>query len=187
MRWIACDEYGSTLAGALRPRASDWRAFAGALALTVVSCAGPGDEAAQSEPAGPGTAEGQVAFDVLAQGDQPAGDVGPKVVGVRIIESADDFARAYRALAGGQPPAIDFDRAVVLALDMGRQASGGYRIAVDSVLRDDGVLTARVVEVEPGAGCVTTQAVTRPYQLVRVPVDDEPVRVERRTLVRDCH
>ncbi len=164
-----------------------WRGATLGVVLAAAGCAGPEDDARDPDPEPQPEEAQQVAFDVLAQGDRPAADVGPNAVGVRIIESADDFARAHRALAGGEAPAVDFDRSVVLALYMGRQPSGGHRMQVESVVRTQGKLTVHVVSVEPGPACLVTQAVTRPYQLVRVPVETgEPIDVERSTVQRDC-
>lgn len=168
-------------------RRSVWGGATLGVVLAVAGCAGPEDDATDPDPEAQPEAAQQVAFDVRAQGDHPATDVGPNAVGVRIIESADDFARAHRALVGGEAPAIDFDDAVVLALYMGRQPTGGYGIEVESVTRTESALVVDVVSVEPGPGCVTTQAVTRPYQVVRVPVEEgKPIDVERRTVQRDC-
>ncbi len=178
--------------GGTRPRlrqasGAAWRGAAVGLVLAATGCAGPEEEAAEAEPAPEAGAEQEVAFEVLARGDRPAADVGPNAVGVRIIESTEDFARAHRALVGGEAPVIDFDRSAVLALDMGRQPTGGYGIEVESVVRTEGKLIVRVAAIEPGPTCLTTQAFTRPYQLVRVPVrEGEPIEIERRSVERDC-
>lgn len=182
----AIDAVGTTRAPN-HGRRGAWRGATLGVVLAAAGCAGPDDDTRDPEPEAQPEGAQEVAYDVLAQGDQPATDVGPNAVGVRIIESADDFARAHRALAGGEAPAVDFDRSVVLALDMGRRPTGGHRIEVESVERTGNALTVHVVSIEPGPACLVTQAVTRPYQLVRVPVEEgEPIDVERRTVERDC-
>jgi hypothetical protein len=143
----------------------------------LVACAANEDKASADEA---------VAYEVLAQGVQPAGPVGPSAQGERIIESVDDFERAYRSLAGGEPPEIDFDANVVVSLDMGQQPTGGHTIRVEQVQDTGEAIEVRVVATRAGDGCLTTQAVTRPFQLVRIPVDDQPVLIERYSRRSDC-
>ncbi len=175
-------QWGSSRAAAAERLAHAGRMIGAAalLAVTLAACA-PSEDAGSQAPSGEA-----VAYDVLAQGVQPAEAVGPSAQGERIIESPDDFARAYRALVGRRPPEIDFDTNVVVAFYMGKQPTGGYAIEVEQVRELGGAIEVRVVATQPGSGCVTTQAITAPYQLVRIPVDDQPVRIERRTRRRDC-
>jgi hypothetical protein len=153
------------------------------VAAALVACAPHEDTGDKDNKRAAGRA---VAYEVLAQGVQPAEAVGPSARGERIIESPDDFARAYQALVGRRPPEVDFDANVVVALYMGKRPTGGYVIEVERVREVGDAIEVRAVATQPGSGCITTQAITAPYQLVRIPVDNEPVLIERRTRRRDC-
>ncbi len=67
-------------------------------------------------------------------------------------------------------PDIDFDRDGVLLIRMGEKPSGGYAIALSperSCVRDRTAYVA-VQWIEPDEGAMVTQALTRPYLLVRM-------------------
>ncbi|OQX39309.1 MAG: hypothetical protein B0D91_01865 [Oceanospirillales bacterium LUC14_002_19_P2] len=64
---------------------------------------------------------------------------------------------------------IDFNTQVALYAQMGTQPSGGHHIHITAVLDKCHYLEVRVENQQPGAGCITTQALTFPHQLVTLP------------------
>jgi hypothetical protein len=78
------------------------------------------------------------------------------------------------------PPAVDFDRFRVLALEMGRQPSAGYGIdtkRVTAFMQGQSGIVA-ITYHHPVPGSITAQMVTSPWILIRLPIGPfEKVRV----------
>jgi hypothetical protein len=99
--------------------------------------------------------------------------------------------RRWRALwdrlgESGEPPVIDFDREMVIAVLLGRAPSGGHAIRVERIEDRHHRLLVRVVKTRPGRGCPAAGVVTTPYHVVRLRRSARPVRFERRTIERAC-
>jgi hypothetical protein len=69
---------------------------------------------------------------------------------------------------------------------MGTQSTGGHTIAIEGVYRSGGRLWVVVREEAPGPGCMMTQVLTTPVDVVSVPLSDEPVSFVERKETRDC-
>jgi hypothetical protein len=87
---------------------------------------------------------------------------------------------------GDDPPAIDFDRDMVIAVTLGRRPSGGHAVRVERIEDRSKRLLVRVVETRPGRGCPAAGVVTTPYHVVRVRRSARPVHFARRTVDRAC-
>jgi len=101
-----------------------------------------------------------------------------------VITGQAQFRHLWSQFDAGAPPALDFTRETAIAVFMGERPTGGYAIHVDSVTRSDGVLLVAVVLQAPGPECMTTQALTQPYEMVSVPTG--PIRADfstRRVLI----
>jgi hypothetical protein len=84
-----------------------------------------------------------------------------------VIADDSTYARFWSELAvGADRPAVDFTRDVVVAVAGGQRSTGGYSIAVDRALRSGSAVTVEVVQTTPAAGCVMTQALTQPADVV---------------------
>ncbi len=84
-------------------------------------------------------------------------------------------------------PAVDFSEHMLLVATMGARASGGYAVSIPSArMEEEGTLVADVVETSPGAGCLTTAAVTHPAAVARVAHYDGPVAFAVQQAVRAC-
>lgn len=85
----------------------------------------------------------------------------------------EDFAKLWKQTGStDKMPTIDFTKAYVVAVFAGDKSTGGHAVSVTSI-KDAG--DARVFHVlleKPGAGCVTSQELTSPYQVIRVPNSD---------------
>jgi hypothetical protein len=84
------------------------------------------------------------------------------------------------------PPAVDFTRESVLVAAAGRRATGGVSIAVQMVRAAGNGLLAQVLITEPGRGCIRTQALSAPVDMLIVSRPQVAVRFVRETRVRDC-
>ena len=108
-----------------------------------------------------------------------------------VIRTEADWRRAWARLSACRSPApdvpaVDFAREMVLLAALGQRATGGHGVRIASAAVSDGVLHVQVIETRPGAGCMTTQALTHPVAVARVPRHDGEVRFADRVEVRDC-
>lgn len=83
-------------------------------------------------------------------------------------------------------PRIDFTRHEVLAVFDGERPTGGYAVLVSKVIDEPDARTVVITRLEPGEGCVTTQALTTPFQLVRVPRSDKEIEREEEVVEVPC-
>jgi len=104
---------------------------------------------------------------------------------IKILSSQDAYELELSRYSTEVANQIDFDTGVVLLADMGQRLSGGYSISVTQVTEDENKVTAEVRLVEPGLGCILTQAVTNPYQFVFIASKKE-VTVNETLLTSDC-
>lgn len=79
------------------------------------------------------------------------------------------------------PPSIDFTRDQLLVAGMGRFANGGFSIRIDSVLAHQQGL---MVYVRSEYGCLSTDVVSAPVDIVRVPKRFATVRFVNQRVVR---
>ena len=90
-----------------------------------------------------------------------------------VIGDDSSYARFWSTLAvGGERPPVDFTRDVVVAVAGGQRSTGGYSIAVDRVTRSGAGVSVDVVQTTPGAGCIMSQALTQPVDVVVVAAAD---------------
>jgi hypothetical protein len=89
-----------------------------------------------------------------------------------VIRDDGAYARFWAGLGAGERPSVDFSRDVVIAVAAGQRNTGGHTIAVERVVRDGAGLAVTVVETQPGAGCMTTQQLTQPVDIVVVAAAD---------------
>ena len=73
-------------------------------------------------------------------------------------------------------PPVDFSRDMILVAALGSQPTGGYDVLLAGATQDSTGLAVAVLKRRPGTGCITTQAVTRPVDLGKVPRLDAEVR-----------
>jgi hypothetical protein len=67
---------------------------------------------------------------------------------------------------------VDFRRDIVIAAAAGQRTTGGNAIAIERVTRTGDGLAVEVVETTPGPGCMTTQSLTQPVDVVVVAAAD---------------
>jgi protease stability complex PrcB-like protein len=157
-----------------------------AAALLVAACGGPAGQARNGAGAGDATA---------AQEVRP---MTPLVPAPRVEEALrlvvrDDaawaaaWARLHRGDAAAPPrPAIDFAKEMVLVAALGMRRTGGFVATISRAELAGGVMRVEVLERQPGAGCMTTQALTYPVALARVARHDGEVEFTDRVAVADC-
>ncbi len=83
-------------------------------------------------------------------------------------------------------PRVDFSKHMLIAVTQGRKPTGGHSIRITRIDRTGDGWLVHVTETSPGRGCFVTQAVTRPYHVVRVARTGEDVSFDYRRVKRDC-
>jgi hypothetical protein len=114
---------------------------------------------------------------------------GFKTVERTVIRSEAGWREAWAKLCESPPaaaPAVDFSRDMLLVAALGQRPTGGYAVQIASANVAGGVLRVEVVETRPGIGCMTTQALTYPVAVARVPRHDGEVEFVERVDVHTC-
>lgn len=127
-----------------------------------------------------------VSFAVLAEGTNASGVSERKNYAVYTKE---DFARlwtmAYRDDTSAMP-SIDFDSQYVIGVFAGEKLSGGHTIEVASITDASSIRTVSMTLTRPGEGCVVSEALTSPFQLIAVPVSDRELARTETEVVAAC-
>lgn len=133
----------------------------------------------------PGGGAGTVSMIVLDEG-QDAGSVISRT-NYR-IKSQEELEELWNMVHGtGAPNTIDFSKKEIIAVFDGTHVTGGYEVAISSIVETEGgSRTVSIVRTEPGENCMTTEAISSPFQIVVVTKSEVPYAHEEKTVVRDC-
>lgn len=128
-------------------------------------------------------------FDTVVQGHYGSYDF--KEEDYLVIDNQDDFEAFWEALHEGRSPtpslpAVDFAQETVVAAFFGTKPSGGYTIEVTGISSDDGRLHMQVEKTAPGDNCITTQALTSPYHVIKVPATSAAFEFDVSEKTRSC-
>ncbi|MBA2626588.1 MAG: protease complex subunit PrcB family protein [Gemmatimonadales bacterium] len=104
----------------------------------------------------------------------------------RLIRSASSWAAVWDSISSDPRPQVDFTRETVVLAAAGERRTGGYVLRIAGVRDSAGTLIVTVIEEQPGAGCLTTAALTYPVTVVAVPVVARPARFDERRESRAC-
>ena len=83
-------------------------------------------------------------------------------------------------------PEVDFSQEMLVVVALGERPTGGFGILADSAFADDKELVIRVRTITPGPRCGTTQALTQPVDVARVPRTELAVRFRDQPEVHEC-
>ena len=88
-----------------------------------------------------------------------------------VFNDAEEFSAFWSDIYASRTPTpeqpeINFDEKTVVAVVMGVQNTGGYSIEVQNVGVKESVTGIRILETEPGSGCMTTGALTMPFHII---------------------
>jgi hypothetical protein len=151
----------------------------GCMTMALASLAGAGcadveagAPLADASPLVPASGERSVPFEEL---DVRASRRPPDELR-QVITSVEE----YLALVGNAPPpGIELRQHWVVYYGAGVRPTGGYDARIADIQRSENgrILTITTQLVEPGSGCIVTQALTHPYVLVRVPRQEDVRRI----------
>ncbi len=125
----------------------------------------------------PRAQEAAVSFSVIAEGANASLSERKNFK----IENREQLEQVW-ALAYGQTtvalPSVDFEKYEVLAVFGGQKNTGGYTVAVKEIMDNEDTRRITITHTVPGSSCVTTQALTSPFQFVRV--EKSEARIDRK-------
>ena len=112
-------------------------------------------------------------------------------------EPAEEVIRDRRALEavwralhsgnqGAELPAVDFARSTLVLIAVGERSTGGHAIRVDRVTRKGDAAIVHYTVTRPGPGCMTTQVMTAPAELISIPRIGGEVRFQPTSVVEPC-
>ena len=90
-----------------------------------------------------------------------------------VARSHDEWTALWRQHASGDsgsrpPPAIDFEKEVVVALFLGEKPTGGYDVQISRAEQTNDGLIIYYREKDPSPGGMVIQALTQPFHIVRI-------------------
>jgi hypothetical protein len=85
-----------------------------------------------------------------------------------------------------EPPEIDFARESVVVVALGTRPTDGYRIRVENIQERTGAVEVTVGKYAPGQNCLSTQAITKPIAIARMPRTTKPAIFRDQVVVHDC-
>jgi hypothetical protein len=83
-------------------------------------------------------------------------------------------------------PEADLNKYTVVAVFMGAQKSGGYDVKIDKVSIMNDRLNIEVIETSPGENCIVTDAITKPYDVVKIAKTDLEHEFKVKKVTKDC-
>ena len=82
-------------------------------------------------------------------------------------------------------PVVDFNKNSVVAVFIGNRSNGGFMVAIDSITETKN-LTVNLTETTPGSTCIVTDAITRPFTLVKIPKTEAMPVFKTKQIVKEC-
>jgi hypothetical protein len=162
------------------PRVSD------SVALPAAAAAAPAPASTRPDTSSPVPAPAQASFTrILTQRTSGFDEEAERVIRDQAaLESA--WKTLFNGIPGNAPPAVDFTRETVLLVALGGRSTGGHAVRIDAVSRAGNGAVVQYTATSPGPGCMTTQSLTSPVEVVRTARIEGAVRFERRSIVQPC-
>lgn len=130
--------------------------------------------------------DGPVPFEILEEGVNAAVTEGKNYR----IQSDEQLAALWEMIygTGSAPamPAVDFSKEEILAVFSGQKNTGGYDVSIKEVMQKNGMRVVTIVHEAPGDGCSMTDALTSPFELIRVPVGTDNLTHKDEEVVASC-
>lgn len=149
------------------------RPLIGAVLMSVIGNSLPGMAAYES------STKGEPNLALIAAGSRSAIETPRN----RIVKDKADFAMLWLEHTAHEtpppvPPDVDFSESTVAAVFAGNQSTGGYSLTLTGLDKTPGGWEVRLSLVTPGPDCMTTQVITQPWAMVRVPGHDQPINIQ---------
>ena len=132
------------------------------------------------------TAETEVPFAVLERGDHAAEVATRKNYAAYDEEGLKKLWDMAHGGEGNGPPAVDFEKNFVIGAFLGQEPTDGYGIRTVRIMDRGDTRSISFLLTKPASGCVTSQAITRPYELIVVPQSVNELAHEDETRTAPC-
>jgi hypothetical protein len=108
-----------------------------------------------------------------------------------VIRDRAAWLVAWTALHAGQDsipplPVVEFDRELIVLAALGAKPTGGHEIVIASAVEQDGAVVIQLSATAPGQDCMTTQAITTPADVARIPRVAATIGFDLVTTVKPC-
>ena len=127
---------------------------------------------------------GELPVRVLHKADYNIDDQ-PTVRGYQVLSEVAAYADALKKLSVEFPATINFDENRVVLATMGTQPSGGYSISAGTVTEYADKVVVQIDLVSPADNCLTTAALSNPYEFALVPTV-KPIEFTEETRIQSC-
>ena len=95
-----------------------------------------------------------------------------------VIRTPEEWAALWTRHAGVEPPPfVDFTRDMVVAIFAGARPTSGYQVEIAGVRVVDQNIEVTYRERTPPAGAPRRPVVTAPFDVIRLPRSEMPVRI----------
>jgi protease stability complex PrcB-like protein len=92
------------------------------------------------------------------------------------IRSAEEWSALWKVHGGGgQPPAVDFSREIVVGVFLGSRPTAGYGVEIVRAVGAPTLLIVEYIEAGPPRDALLAQVLTSPYHLAAIPRHDGDV------------
>lgn len=129
----------------------------------------------------------KIGFTVLASGGNSGYEEKERL---KITNKADFqkmWDRVYVNFSEKPPlPDVNFNNQMVIGVFYGQYPNGGSSISVKSVEMYETMIMVKIDEVTPGHNCVTTDVLTQPFQIIRIPKVMVPINYATEQVIRKC-
>lgn len=99
-----------------------------------------------------------------------------------IVRDREAWRALWREHAGSaDPPAVEFDREMVVAVFAGERPTAGYRVEIVRLFERSGKVVVAYRDEPPPRDAVVAQVITQPFHLVRTSRSDLPLVFEKIT------
>ena len=128
---------------------------------------------------GPSVAQPEaVPFAVIDKGYTSGDITSRKNYRIHTPAELQELWRMVYGVDAPSAPPVDFTEDEVIAVFDGTHSSGGFGISIVEV-RDSGLTrVVRIRHSEPGEGCITTQAIASPFEIVILPKSNSSIARE---------
>ncbi|GEM_PF-5684373 len=83
-------------------------------------------------------------------------------------------------------PDVDFSKEIIIAVFQGRRYTSGYSIQISNIDEKANGITIFVKEYSPGANCITSQVLTYPFYIVKIPRTTKDMGFSTEEIVVNC-
>ncbi len=83
-------------------------------------------------------------------------------------------------------PVVNFEKNTLVAFFSGARNTGGYMVNIDSIMEGSKNLTVMVTETKPGKNCVVTDAITKPFVIMKIPKTDKKAVYKYNEIINEC-